>query len=59
MYFTLFGVVINGEWIERGSMGMFAVVTDEKDKAEWHKQFDRILKSLKPHDIITVVDFHI
>lgn len=54
----------NGEWIERGQMGWFAMVADEKPKADWDAEFKSYVQSLLADaeaDQIEViaVDFHI
>lgn len=60
--FSTFAVLTkDGEWVERGSMGWFGVVTGEnKDEVTWEKDFEEaFIESLDEGDIIVVVDCHI
>lgn len=52
-------VLLNGEWYERGSMGWWGIVSDEKPQDEWQEQFDKLLSSLPDDTQLTVVDCHI
>lgn len=54
-----FAVLHDGEWHERGDMGWWGMVTDEKDADDWNKQFDALVASLNPDDEVTIVDCHI
>ena len=56
---TTFAVVQNGDWRERGRRGWFACVTNEKDPAEWDREFAKLLDALDPDTRVTVVDCHI
>jgi hypothetical protein len=56
---TAFAVLKSGEWYERGEMGWWGVVHDEKDKNRWEREFESLLKDLDPEMILTVVDCHI
>ena len=54
----------NGEWIERGQMGWFAMVADEKPKADWDEEFKAYVQSLladkEAKDIMVyAIDYHI
>lgn len=57
--FGTFAVLKGGEWFEKGRMGWWACVSDEKPEAEWEAQFEALLRSLGPDEVITVVDCHI
>jgi len=57
--FMTFAVVKDGVWHERGKMGWFAFVSDEKDKVVWAEEFNTMLKSLPGETWLTVVDCHI
>lgn len=54
-------VTEEGDWIERGDMGWFGCVSNEKDSDIWETEFKNYIKSLDPEDnlLVTVVDFHI
>ena len=56
---TPFAVVTpDGEWHERGHMGWWASVGDEKDREDWEKEVGAILSKYPDH-IAVVVDCHI
>ena len=44
--FTTFAVIKDGKWYERGEMGWWGVVSDEKNKDEWRAQFANLIDSL-------------
>jgi hypothetical protein len=52
-------VLKDGEWHERGSMGWFGCVSDEKDKEDWFKQVSDLIDSLPDDTLMTVCDCHI
>lgn len=54
-----FAVVKDGQWFEKGSMGWFGMVADEKPAEDWAAQYWAIVDSLTPETIVTVVDCHI
>jgi len=54
-----FAVVKDSQWFERGSMGWWGCVSDEKDEGEWSKQFSGLVDSLPDDTLLTVVDCHI
>ena len=56
---TTFAFVKDGQWIERGNMGFWAVVTNEQDRDEWAKAFNQMLDELPEETWLTVVDCHI
>lgn len=56
---STFAVVKDGVWYEKGRMGWFACVADEKDQKIWNKEFEDILKSVDGDTLLTVVDCHI
>ena len=54
----------NGEWIERGQMGWFAMVTNEKKKDAWNEEFKAYVQSLlndeQASEIeVYAIDYHI
>lgn len=57
--FTTFAVVLpNGRWYEKGSMGWWAIVTDEKE--DWTEKYkEKFLDTADPSWILTIVDCHI
>jgi hypothetical protein len=54
-----FAVVKDGTWYERGRMGWWGCVSDEKDQDEWNQQFADLLDGLPYDTMLTVVDCHI
>jgi hypothetical protein len=54
-----FAFIKDGQWVERGEMGWWAMVTDEKDKDAWTNEFYEMFMSLPDDTIITLVDCHI
>lgn len=56
---TPFAVVKDGQWHERGSMGWFAMVSDEKDPDVWEREFSALFDTLPPDTWVAVVDCHI
>jgi hypothetical protein len=56
---TLFAVLKDGKWYERGEMGWWGVVHDEKDRNEWNQKFSELIDELSDNTVLTVVDCHI
>lgn len=54
-----FAFVKDGEWFERGDMGWFGCVSNEKDKNTWNDVFNKMLDDLSPDTWLTLVDCHI
>jgi hypothetical protein len=54
-----FAVVKDGKWFERGEMGWWGIVRDEKDRDDWHIQFSLLIDGLPDNTLLTVVDCHI
>lgn len=56
---TSFAVLKDGKWYERGSMGWWGIVSDEKDEETWEREFSTMLAGLPDDTCITIVDCHI
>lgn len=56
-YFSAFAVLMNGEWFEKGEMGWWGIVSDEKD--DWHDQFVKLIDNLPDDTLLTIMDCHI
>lgn len=54
-----FALVKDSTWYERGRMGWWACVSDEKATSEWHREFAALIDSLPADTLLTVVDCHI
>lgn len=54
-----FAVLHQGEWYEKGEMGWWAVVSNEKNQDDWDAQFQIILAELSSQDRVSLVDCHI
>ena len=52
-------VTEDGEWREKGEMGWWCSVSNEKPEDSWKQQFIDYVKSLDESCLVTVVDFHI
>ena len=52
-----FAVLMNEEWYERGEMGWWAIVVNEKDN--WKEEYSKLLGSINDNELLTVVDCHI
>lgn len=56
---SFFALLKDGQWYERGEMGWWGVVSDEKDIDTWNQKFQELLDSLPDNTLLTVVDCHI
>lgn len=52
-----FAVIKDGQWYERGKMGWWACVSDEKDN--WESEFAKLLESVSDDTLLSVYDCHI
>lgn len=48
-----------GRWDERGEMGWWAIVSNEKDKDDWENQYRNFVASLDKDITVTAIDCHI
>jgi hypothetical protein len=46
-------------WYQRGEMGWWAIVRDEKDDTAWSDEFAKLVDAMDPGTWVTVVDCHI
>jgi len=56
---STFAVIKDGKWYERGQMGWWGFVHDEKKPEEWNKQFAELLDGLSDDTWLSVYDCHI
>lgn len=54
-----FAVLKNGKWYERGKMGWWSIVINEKEENEWNKTFYDILNDVPDDTLISIYDCHI
>lgn len=54
---TVFAFLRDGEWAERGEMGWWACVSNEK--SDWTKQFNDMLDNVPDDHWLTIIDCHI
>lgn len=59
--FTMWSIVIDGKWYEKGEMGWFGVSDESGDEGLlWELNFyDKFIKDLSEDTLLTVVDCHI
>jgi len=56
---STFAVIKDGKWYQRGEMGWWACVSDEKEDSAWDKEFLKMLDEVDDETTLTVVDCHI
>jgi len=56
---STFAVLKDEEWFEKGSMGWWAMVADEKGQDKWDTEFNELIKNLDPDTYVAIVDCHI
>jgi hypothetical protein len=56
---STFAVLDGEEWHERGSMGWFGMVSDEKEPEEWNAKFRSLVTTLPDDAWLAVYDVHI
>jgi hypothetical protein len=56
---STFAVLKNGKWYERGDMGWWGCVSDEKDQKAWNREFNELIKNLDSGTLLSVYDVHI
>jgi len=56
---STFAVLKDGKWYEKGEMGWWGIVSDEKDPDEWHDQFNKLIEELPDDTLLSLYDCHI
>jgi hypothetical protein len=56
---TTFAVLKDGKWYEKGELGWWGCVSNEKDEEEWANQFYHLINTIPEDTLLTVVDCHI
>lgn len=54
-----FAVVKDSQWHQRGDMGWFGCVSDEKNPEAWQQEFTKLLDGLDDDTLLSVYDCHI
>jgi len=54
-----FAVVKNGKWYEKGEMGWWGIVRDEKDQNKWEKEFKKLIADVPDSETLVLLDCHI
>lgn len=57
--FETFAVLKDGEWFERGKMGWWGVVSDEREADAWSAQWMDLVLGLHNDTVLALVDVHI
>ncbi len=57
--FSTFAVIKDGKWAERGEMGWFGCVKDEKNESAWDEEFMKLLTGLPKDTLLSLYDCHI
>ena len=57
--FMTFAVIKDGQWYERGEMGWWGVVLNEKHSTEWVDEFAKLIDGLPEDTLLSVYDCHI
>ena len=53
-------VTEDGDWVEKGEMGWWGMVSNETPSESWKETFKRYINSIKDMDcLVTAIDFHI
>ena len=56
---STFAIIHDDKWIEKGDMGWFGCVGDEKDAPEWRDIYMKVLSEIPDDNYLVVVDCHI
>jgi hypothetical protein len=54
-----FAVLKDGQIYEKGEMGWWGSVSDEKDQDKWNEEFWKLFNSVDPETVVTLLDCHI
>jgi hypothetical protein len=57
--FSTFAVLKDGEWYEKGEMGWWGCISDEKKPDEWTEQFNKLVDELPDDTLLSIYDCHI
>lgn len=54
-----FALVKDGQWFEKGRMGWWACVSDEKEQDGWNREVAKLLDSVNSDTLLSLYDCHI
>lgn len=54
-----FALIKDGKWYEKGEMGWWGIVSDEKDQGEWTNRFTTLINDLPDDTLLSIFDCHI
>ena len=57
--FQTFAVLLDGSWFERGEMGWWACISDDKGKGMWCDEVKQLWDEIPEDAVIVIVDCHI
>lgn len=57
--FSTFAVIKDGKWYEKGEMGWWSCVSNEKEKDQWNEEFRKLIDSVSDDTLLSVYDCHI
>lgn len=57
--FHTFAILKDGKWYEKGKMGWWGMVHNEKDVDKWSEEFNKLLSELPDDTLLSVYDCHI
>jgi len=56
---STFAVIKDGKWYEKGVMGWWACVSNEKEQPDWNKEFNSLIDNLPDDTLLSIYDCHI
>jgi len=56
---STFAILNDGEWFQKGDMGLFGMSTDEMTQEEWDARVAELLDSLPDDALLSIYDLHI
>jgi hypothetical protein len=57
--FSTFAVIKYGKWYERGEMGWWGPVLEEKESSVWNDEFKKLIDSVPDDTLLSMYDCHI
>lgn len=56
---TTFAVLKDGKWYEKGEMGWWAIVSNQKEEDQWDSELKKLVEGLPDDTLISIYDCHI